>query len=231
MNRSSVKNLNNYCVYDFETDGIDPKETNPIQIGAVIVEAQTYNILSEGAFYSWSRPDEFDDENYTDNHISTLKWHASQRACSVDDILAQIDEAPPEKIVWNNFVKFLKAGSYCSGTSKFNYPILTGYNSSKFDDIIFRRLAEKYGSVNLDGSYKMVYPKFQLDIMHMTHMWHESMDYLQNLKMDHLREKFTFPESTACAHDALQDVLDEATLLKKYLNIHKFYAPQIRWKA
>ena len=43
-------NYNKICVFDFETDGSDPKECSPVQIAAVIVDPINLEIVPNSEF-------------------------------------------------------------------------------------------------------------------------------------------------------------------------------------
>lgn len=222
-------NENHYCVYDFETDGKDPRSCSAIEIGATIVHARKHQVIEGSEFQSFIKPDDFDD-TYFERHKDTIIWAAGQRKCSTDDVIALIANAPPEKVVFKNFTEYLKKYKKEGGkSSNWDLPILVGYNSSKFDDVIYDRMCAKYGGINAKGEAKSVCPRLRVDLLHHMFMWHESLSFLPSYSMDTLRQKIAFSEHSGHAHAADRDVAEEAELLCKLLKIYRKFGAQVKW--
>lgn len=227
-----MKNNNHYCVYDFETDSRDPSTTNPLELAAVMVHGRKNEIIEGSEFRSYIRPEEFNNEGYYEANQETIEWHAKNLGVEPKDILKRIEESPPEKLVFNNFCTYLKKYNINSGPkTKWGAPILCGYNSSRFDDIILERLCGRYGQLDKEGRPKIICPVLKLDLLHSVFLWHESLNYLESRRMDHLREKFDLPQQEGKAHEAMRDVLDEANLLIKMLKIYRYYGQKTRWDS
>ena len=127
-------NKNKICVFDFETDGRDVKTLNPVQLAAVIVDPRKLELVNKAEFNSFIRPEGIDNKNYVDKNRATIEWHANIRGCSVDEILELWKSAPPQKIVWGNFIEFLsKFHKVGQRKTKFSAPIACGYNIHNFD--------------------------------------------------------------------------------------------------
>jgi hypothetical protein len=59
-------------------------------------------------------------------------------------------------------------------------------------------------------------------------MWTENIVEIKSLSMDAIREWLGI--STERAHDAQQDVIDGATILIRFLKLHRHFAPKIKFK-
>ena len=214
-------NLNKICVYDYETDGRDPTQCNPVQLAAVIIDPRKLDFVQDAFFNSDMRPTDFDDPDYFGKHKDTIEWHAETQKCSVANVMERWKNAPDQQQVWNAFVQWLsKYHSRQARQSKFSAPVRAGYNISDFDDVITKRLAEKYGNVEKDGTVKLFQPRDRIDILHIVFWWFENQNEPKKYTMDTIREFLGM--SSKNAHDALQDVYDEGAILIKLLKTQRW---------
>jgi DNA polymerase III epsilon subunit-like protein len=229
-------NNNFFVVFDLETDSPNPEVCSPIQIAALVIHPRRLEILDGSEFCSWVKPDDFG-KDYYENHKDTIDWHANNHEISPEEFLKKLEQAPPEKIVWNNFITYLKSW-YVEGKnrSRYNAPILAGYNIFEFDKIIIDRLCRKYKNVDKDNFPNIYQKRDTVDIMKLVFAWNESLTFLNSFKMDELREKLFSEEEkkkmySGVAHEGLKDCYDEAALLIKYLNLHRRCAINVKgWK-
>lgn len=216
-------------VYDLETSSTDPYTTDIIQISCLAVHPESLTIVEDSVFDSFVRPDGMNDrDQYYNENKSTFDWHANNQGCSVDDFLDKIDAAPSEKVVMSAFSEYLK--NYHDPDkrrSRFTTPIRAGFNIINFDNIIMDRVCAKYGMSDKDGKCKLFDRRIQIDIMHLAWLWLKDQNILENLKMDTLRDKFAI--SKVGAHDGKKDVIDEAELMIKFLNLNKVFSNKVKW--
>ena len=218
-------NKNKICVFDFETDGRDVKTLNPVQLAAVIVDPRKLELVNKAEFNSFMRPEGIDDEDYFDKNRATIEWHSNIRGCTVEEILDLWKEAPPQKIVWGNFLEFLnKFHKQGQRKTKFSAPIACGYNIHSFDLPIVKRLCTKHCK-----SKEIFHPRDKIDLMHWMFPWFENSTDVTSYSMDNMREYFGI--STANAHDALKDVKDGANLLCRFLRLHRRTAKTVKFKG
>jgi DNA polymerase III epsilon subunit-like protein len=128
-----------------------------------------------------------------------------------------LKKAPPQKLVWEAFAKFVRKHNK-KGTEK-TAPIGIGKNSDNFDFPIANRLCRTYGMVDKEGRPNLFNNRLQLDIEKIIWLWFEDCDDLPNHRMDTLREYFGL--STEGAHDALVDVKQTAEIFKRFLKLHR----------
>ena len=217
-------NKNKICVFDFETDGRDVQTLSPVQLAAVIVDPRKLELKNKAEFNSFMKPDGIDKKDYVDKNRATIEWHANIRGCSVDEILDLWKNAPPQKIVWANFIEFLsKFHKEGQRKTKFSAPIACGYNIHSFDLQIVKRLCAKHCK-----SKEIFHPRDKIDLMHWMFPWFENSTEVTSYSMDNMREYFGI--STANAHDALKDVKDAANLLCRFLRLHRRTAKTVRFK-
>ena len=214
-------NFRKICVFDFETDGVNPTECNPVQIGAVIVDPRKLELIKDAHFNSGIRPEGIDEDDYFENHKNTIEWHSRISKCSVDDILEQWKNNPAEKDVWESFLSWLsKYHTKQTRQTIFTAPLAAGDNIEDFDLPIIKRLATKYGNIQKDGTPKIFNPRDHIDMLKQAFWWFENQDEPQNYTMDTLREYFGMSDEDA--HDALVDVKDTATLMIKFLKTQRW---------
>lgn len=215
-------------VFDLETDGQNPQTCNPIQIAALVVHPRRLEIIEGSEFSSYICPCDINRPEYYLANKDTIDWHAKNHDITPEEFLDILRAAPPEPIVWKNFLTYLKNWYVDNKTkSRYNAPILAGYNVFEFDKIIIDRLCKKYKNVDKDDCPNIYQKRDTIDIMKLVFAWNESLTFLDNFKMDHLREKFNISAS-GVAHEGLKDCYDEAALLIKFLNLHRYFAIKVK---
>lgn len=222
-------NYNKICVFDFETDGSDPKQCSPVQIAAVIVDPIKLEIIPNSEFNIFFKPEvlsQNDDYVYT---TDILDFHAKVRGSSKEKILEDWKKYPPQDQSWKLFVNYLeKYHTRASKKSQFSAPIAAGYNINRFDLKIIDRLSNKYGNTNKEGTSDIFFPRDVVDIMNLVFYWFEHNNDLKNYTLDSLRDYFGI--SKEGAHDALKDVKDCAEILVRFLRLHRNLSQKIKFK-
>ena len=214
-------NIKKICVFDFETDGTNPEECNPVQLAAIIVDPRKLKIIKEASFESGIRPPAIDDDDYFQNHKSTIEWHSRISNCTTDEIIKRWKQNPSESDVWQSFTTWL--GKYHTKQSRqtiFTAPIACGYNIEDFDLPIIKRLATKYGDIRKDGTPKVFNPRDRIDMLKIVFWWFENQDEPTSYSMDTMRKYFAISDEDA--HDALGDVKDTADLMIKFLKTQRW---------
>lgn len=211
-----MKNTRWYICYDWETDGKNPHEANPVQLAAVPIEPLTLEIKKEFMFNVTIRPPGIDkDEYFTDDVEATIQWHANNLGITTDEVIEKWKNGVPQKTAWKNFCTFCakyevdkKFGQW------YPAPIPMGYNIITYDNIISERMAKKHKT-------KMPFSTVnKIDIFDMMYMWLNNLDEPQDFKMDTLRKWFGM-KTTGAAHDAETDVLEEAAIGVRFLKFMK----------
>ena len=222
-------NYNKLCIFDFETDGVDPRVCSPVQMAAVIVDPIKLEILPNSEFNIFFKPDTLAKD---DNYVYTtdiLEFHAKVRGCKIEDILKEWKKYPSQEQSWNMFTNYLEL--YHSRTSKksqFSAPIAAGYNINRFDLHIVDRLSNKYGNTNKEGRSDIFFPRDVVDIMNLVFYWFEHNGDLKNYTLDSLRDYFGISKDGA--HDALKDVKDCANILIRFMKLHRNLGQKIKFK-
>jgi DNA polymerase III epsilon subunit-like protein len=213
-------------VFDFETDGKDPNTVNPVELAAVPVEPRTLSVLRDETFSVTMKPDGIDNDDYfTKDRMDAIKWHAKCRDVTTDEIIEMWKNGLNPKTAWENFVQYAK--QYNIRKTRNQYwvePIAVGYNILNFDLVIAKRLAATYDTNLPFSTVKKV------DLMDLVFTWFENLPEPANLKMDTLRPFFGLPDE-GDAHEALNDVLQEATILTRFLGFHRRQATVAKFKG
>jgi DNA polymerase III epsilon subunit-like protein len=222
-------NYNKICVFDFETDGSDPRVCSPVQIASVIIDPIKLEIVPKSEFNIFFKPDVLaHDENY-EYTTDILDFHAKVKGCSKDDILKEWKAYPSQEQSWKMFTNYLEMyHSRSSKKSQFSAPIAAGYNINRFDLPIVDRLSNKYGNVNKELKTDIFYPRDVVDIMNLIFYWFENNGDLKSYSLDSLRDYFGI--SKEGAHDALKDVKDCADILIRFLRLHRNLSNKIKFK-
>lgn len=224
---------NKICVFDFETDGKDPRVCSPVQLAALMVDPIKLEIVPKSEFNIVIKPEKLEnDPDYTYRNSEDgdiLDWHAKVRGCSPDDILNSWKTATPQKQAWNMFTKYLELHhSRSSKKSRFSAPIACGFNIFRFDLKIIDRLSQKHGNYTKNGESDIFAPRDTIDLMLMIYPWMAHVDEVKSISLDNLRKFFGI--STDNAHDALKDVSDCAQILMRFWKLHKTLAGKITFK-
>lgn len=223
-------NYNKICVFDFETDGSDPKACSPVQIAAVIIDPIKLEIVPNSEFNIFFKPEVLaNDENYTYT-TDILDFHAKVRGSSKEDILKEWKAYPSQEQSWKLFVEYLSMHhTRSSKKSQFSAPIAAGYNINRFDLTIIDRLSRKYGNVNKEDRSDIFFPRDVVDIMNLIFYWFEHNNDLKNYTLDSIRDYLGINKEGA--HDALKDVKDCAEILMRFMRLHRNLGQKVKFKG
>jgi DNA polymerase III epsilon subunit-like protein len=222
-------NYNKICVFDFETDGVDPCSCSPVQIAAVIVDPLSLDIVPDSEFNINFKPETLEKDPDFVYTTDILDFHAKVRGSSKDDILKEWKSYPTQEQSWKMFTDYLnKYHSRSSKKSQFSAPIAAGYNINRFDLKIINRLSNKYNNVNKENNSDIFYPRDVIDIMNLIFYWFENNADLKNYTLDALREYFGIDKTGA--HDAIKDVKDTASIMTRFLKLHRNLSRKIKFK-
>lgn len=217
-----MRNNRYICVFDFETDGVNPLVCNPIQVAAVMLDPRTLNICDQ--FVSMMKPPYIDDEKYFEKHKETIEWHAKTKNVKAETILKSWKKAPDTKLVWKSFKEFnFKFHTKQTNQGSFTAPIPAGYNIVNFDIPIAHRLCKEYGYLDTNGRSKLFSAVNKFDVYDMVFSWFENLTEPEALNAETL---FAFLGlDTTGAHDALVDVTNTAKVLIRFLNFQRRIVP------
>jgi DNA polymerase III epsilon subunit-like protein len=222
-------NYNKICVFDFETDGSDPKSCSPVQIAAIMVDPISLSIIPDSEFNIFFKPEVLENDDNYKYTTDILDFHAKVKGCSSDDVLKSWYKYPQQNQSWNMFTNYLdKYHSRTSKKSQFSAPIAAGYNIHRFDLKIIERLSQKYNNVNKEKNSDLFFPRDTLDVMNLVFYWFERNNELKSYSMDSLRDYFGISKDGA--HDALKDVKDCAQILIRFMKLHRSLADKIKFK-
>jgi len=226
-----MANFQKFCVFDLETDGINPDKCSPVQIAAVMVDPVKLEIIPDSEFNINLKPEALQnkpDYDYSDSDV--LDFHAKVRNSTKADILKSWSEYQKQENGWKMFTSYLDM-YHTRSTKKscFSAPIAVGYNINRFDLKITERLSVKYNNLNKEGKSSIFYPRDVVDIMNIMFYWFEGSNELKNYTLDHVREYFGL--SGENAHDALKDVKDTAQLLIRFLKLHRNLSDKVKFKG
>lgn len=201
-----------YICFDVETGSRNPHKTQVTQIAALALDGRNFKL--KGTFNSEVRPILDDDEAIAAG-LDPIQDEALKITGKTREALA---EAPALKSVWTKFTKFVSQFNW-KGDAFFN-PIPVGFNIIGFDMIIMNRLCQQYGPWDKERNQQKLFSKvYKFDIMDNIFAWTESDPGVKSISMDALRERMSL--STENAHDALQDVKDEANIFIKLMKTHR----------
>lgn len=236
--------MKNYiCVYDFETDGANPEVCEPVQIASCIINPTTLEIMENSEFSSFMRPEGVDDDDYYEKNRDTIIWHAKNYVDNFGDLSANEQEeeakkihqkwkdSPTQKQVFGEFFTYLKKyHTTQKRQTMFTAPIAAGHNIRNFDDIIMKRKCLDHGMVNpKSGDVKIFHPRDSIDIKELAFLWFESLAEPARYNMDELRSFFGMPLHGA--HDALNDIRDEARVIQRFMRLHRATAHRVKFKG
>jgi DNA polymerase III epsilon subunit-like protein len=201
-----------FIIFDFETGSRNPHKTQPTQIAAIALDGRTLSM--KGQFNSEIKPI-FDDEQAIAAGLDPIEDEALKITKKTRE---QLENAPSLKSVWSKFTKFVDQYNW-KGEPFFN-PIPVGFNIIGFDLIIVNRLCKEFGPWDKEkGQPKLFSKVYKIDIMDTVFAWTESDPTVKSISMDSLRERMGL--SFDNAHDALQDVKDEANIFIKIMKTHR----------
>ena len=222
-------NYNKICVFDFETDGSDPLNCSPVQIASIIIDPLTLDIIPDSEFNINFKPETLEKDPNFVYTTDILDFHAKVKGSSKDDILKEWQSYPNQEQSWKMFINYLnKYHSRSSKKSQFSAPIAAGYNINRFDLKIIDRLSKKYDNVNKENNSDIFYPRDVIDVMNLIFYWFENNPELKNYTLDSLREYFGIDKTGA--HDALKDVKDTASIMIRFLKLHRNLSGKVKFR-
>jgi DNA polymerase III epsilon subunit-like protein len=201
-----------YIIFDFETGSRNPHKTQPTQIAAIALDGRTLQM--KGQFNSEIKPI-FDEDKARAAGFDPVEDEALKITKKTRE---QLELAPSLKSVWNKFTKFVDQYNW-KGEPFFN-PIPVGFNIIGFDMHIINRLCRDFGPWDKEREQQKLFSRvYKIDIMDSIFAWTESDPSVRSISMDSLRERMGL--SFDNAHDALQDVKDEANIFIKLMKTHR----------
>lgn len=220
------KNTRWVLVFDFETDSPDPETCNPVQLAAVPVNPETLEIKRDDSFNVVMKPPGIEKETYfTPEREKTIQWHANNYGCQTENVIEKWKKGTTQKLAWKNFCTFCAKYEVDKRPGQwYTEPIPAGYNIIGFDMVIMNRLAKKHKT-------KLPLSKVtKLDMMDNMFWWFENLEEPSSYKMDTLRTFFGM-KAEGVAHDALQDVFDEAEIITRFMKFHRRQARVDKFKG
>jgi len=209
-------NTRNICVFDFETDGVNPHKCSPVQLAAIMIHPRTLDIIPNSEFNSYMKPVGIDnmDKYLTSDIKGTANWHAKNYSSSLEDILKTWKEAPSAKVVWTNFIEYVhKYNPKTGNNKKWGSPICAGQNILNFDIPILERLCKKYKTKFED----LFSTRDKIDMMQYCFFLFENTKEPRKYSMDYLKNYFKMPDDESeQAHDALGDVRVTAKMIIRF---------------
>jgi DNA polymerase III epsilon subunit-like protein len=226
-----MPNFQKICVFDLETDGINPDKCSPVQIAAIIVDPLKLEIVPDSEFNISIKPEALiDNPEYSYEDSDVLDFHAKVRSSTKEKILEDWRSFQKQDHGWKMFTSYLDM--YHTRSEKkscFTAPIAAGYNINRFDLRIIERLSVKYNTLNKEGRSSLFYPRDVIDVMNVLFYWFEGNNDLKNYTLDNLRDYLGI--SKEGAHDALKDVKDTAQILIRFLKLHRNLSRKIKFKG
>jgi len=229
---------NKICVFDFETDGSDPKVCSPVQLSAVMIDPKRLEIIPDSEFNVFLKPERIENAKanldisiYGDSDI--LEWHGKVKGISKEEVFDKWINYPDQKHGWQQFLNYLDNYHVVANNKKqksqFTAPKASGYNIIRFDMRIIQRLSERYGDLNKENNTNIFHPRDQIDIMNVVWLWLEDVTEIKSLSLDNLRNYFGIDSTNA--HDAMKDVTDCADILIRFLRLHRKLSKKIQFKG
>ena len=173
-------NKKNIIVFDFETSSVDHRIADIFQIAALAVDGLKLEVIPNSYFNAWMKPDGFDEPGYYEKFKSTIDWHAKNFNCTPNDFMEKIKNSPPEKLVWEQFTKYLSNYHDRQNNQSFHSsPIPAGFNIINYDMRILERFCTKYKNVQKDGSQSLFYMRDVRDVLHMASLWLSPLNELK----------------------------------------------------
>ena len=226
-----MPNNQKICVFDLETDGVNPDMCSPVQIAALMVDPVKLEIIPDSEFNINLKPYAIENNiNYDYSDSDVLDFHAKVRGSSREKILQDWRKYQNQDQGWKMFISYLDI--YHTRSSKktcFSAPIAAGYNINRFDLKITDRLSERYKNINKEGKSNIFYPRDVIDLMNVIFYWFEGNNELKSYSLDTVRDYFGI--SKEGAHDAMKDVKDTANILIRFMKLHRNTSSKVKFKG
>lgn len=213
-------------VFDFETGGRNPLRCQPTQIAAIALHSRKLTIEPNGTFNSEILPI-LDDEAALAAGVDPIEQGALDVTGKTRERLA---EAPPLKLVWEDFVAWVNKFNYKK--SNYTAPIPCGHNIINFDMPIINRLCNQFGQVDKEGRQNLFNNLWFIDTMQDMFGWTESNIDVKNRTLSATMDFMGMPTKLKDgAHDALQDVKNTTNILIKLLKFKRDIASKTNFKT
>ena len=212
--------IKNYIIFrDYETAERNPLGAQPTELAAVAIDPRSLEIVPDSIFSTKICPI-WDDEQA----IKSGWLPVDYKALDVCGFTKQdLENSPQPKVVWQEYQNYLvKYNLKGKNGSNFDSPIVAGFNSSKFDDVIDINMCNKFGpKLNDRGDWTLYHPIVRFDLLHFMHgvLNNIQINRRNSMSMDAIREYFGM--DTEFSHRAEFDVLQGAMLLIKFLRLHR----------
>lgn len=231
-------NYQDIVFFDFETTSVNPHTCQPIQLAALIIDGRKLEIRENSLFNSYIRPI-FEQEDCEKLQLDPLTPKITELTGITEETLLA---APSVKIVWEQFVQYIN--TFNPKKNKWGAPIKAGMNIDSYDIHIVNRLCgghmrhkqktvvEPYGFGDWDDNREestLFYPRDSIDLMRLIWFWTENMPDIKSISMSSMRDWLGI--SAEGAHNAIKDVQDGAEMLIRFLNLHRRYAPKVKFKG
>jgi DNA polymerase III epsilon subunit-like protein len=225
-----MANLQKICVFDLETDGVNPDVCSPVQIAALIIDPYKLEIIKDSEFNINIKPYMLEENPlYIYDDSDVLDFHAKVRGCDKSKILDDWKSYQPQDNGWKMFISYLeKYHTRSDKKSCFTAPIAAGYNINRFDLRIIEKLSLKYNNLNKEGRSSIFYPRDVIDLMNIIFYWFEGNNELKNYTLDNVREYLGI--NTAGSHDAMNDVRATADILIRFMKLHRNLSNKVKFK-
>jgi DNA polymerase III epsilon subunit-like protein len=226
-----MANFQKLCVFDLETDGVNPDKCSPVQIAAIMVDPIKLEVIKDSEFNINLKPEPLQENpSYDYGDSDVLDFHAKVRNSTKGQILKDWSSYQQQDNGWKSFVSYLDMyHTRSERKSCFSAPIAAGYNINRFDLRITERLSVKYNNLNKEGKSSLFYPRDVIDLMNIMFYWFEGGNELKNYTLDHVRDYFGL--SKEGSHDALKDVKDTAELLIRFMKLHRNLSSKVNFKG
>lgn len=153
-------------------------------------------------------PEDIDSEDYIEKHKDTINFHAQNKKTSVDNIITSWKNGLKTKTVFEQYDRYIQKQI---GTTE---AVAGGQNIRSFDLPILKRYLNQY---------KLPYRFFkreEFDLLDFCSHWFlYAKNPPKNYKLDTLLNKFQIDATNA--HDALVDVKNTASILIRFLDLHR----------
>ena len=226
-----MPNNQKICVFDLETDGVNPDMCSPVQIAALMVDPVKLEIIPDSEFNINLKPYAIENNiNYDYSDSDVLDFHAKVRGSSREKILQDWRKYQNQDQGWKMFISYLDI--YHTRSSKktcFSAPIAAGYNINRFDLKITDRLSERYKNINKEGKSNIFYPRDVIDLMNVIFYWFEGNNELKSYSLDTVRDYFGI--SKEGAHVAMKDFKDTAYILIRFMKLHRNTSSKVKFKG
>ena len=211
-------NYNSYCLFDFETSGVDTSTAQIVQIACITIDGRRLEIVEGSEFDVLVRPlygDECVKAGLQELTEGAIKIHKKDHA-----LLAEKGISLENALT--NFKAYVDDKNY--NKTKWKSPIAAGYNINGYDIPILKRDLSRF---NLDYPF---HPVYTMDILQVMHSFFENDKNVTSLSADSLIRKYMGYKDKGQSHDALSDVIMTAELMIKSMRLIRKATSSIKFK-